>query len=1800
MPINTDLNISPYFDDFDENKNFHRVLFKPHLAVQARELTQLQTILQNQIERFGDNILREGTIVTGGNFVEESQLSFVRLQDNDKDGNAFDVTLYDGLIAEGKVSGLRASIQKSEFGLETQFPDLNTFWVKYLNTTIDGVGNDRKTFENGEDIVIYDTDGVTVLVTAVAAVSDAVGFGYGVRCGDGVIFQKGAFVGFTESLVIVSKYDTTPDDVLVGFQTVEEIITSFQDESLLDNANSFNNYNAPGADRLKLTPTLSVMTKTEAVADESFFAIQEYRSGNLIRRKLDTVYSKIGDMVARRTSEESGDYVVHGLDVSVESSQTDPQNIALVVDPGVGYVNGYRVSLDGAYKFDVSQGTDFVTEVNQNVLLNYGNYIVVNNMSGWFDFEQIETVDLESTPGTVIGTARVRSVTNHESGTFRIYVFDVKMNAGANFADARSIVNGADGSADIVLDSNGNAIITDANFKKLVFPLSDSHLKGFDVALTEYVYRTKQDLTSAAGGQIDVTVGGADEFPYGVTTLSADQIEDLIVVDTTTGNVVPVVSAQTVSTKSLVVQTALPAGTLCKVYYNAMRTNASPIGKVPTTFTVTIDTATHPAGANGPWSLGMPDAYALTSVAVNGANVTSKFFLESGQRDAFYGLSKVSNKGSALTAGDTIVITAQAYTKSTTGTFQQSFFSVDSYSYNSVSMEDISVYRTENGEDIDLRDAIDFRPYVDLAPEFGGGVAATNPSATETFPATTLFMGAPNSYVSATYDYYVGRYDRIIVDQNGQIGSVTGTPSENPVKPTLPTGVMLLGDFYIAPFPSLPSSVANKIGKPAYGVKFSRKDNRRYTMADIRDIDRRVENIEYYTALSLLEQETKDLVVLDANNLNRFKNGIFVDSFKDFRLADMKSDEFKVGIDLTEQAIQPSFKAFPVNLKVKSLTNATNYGETVTLVKQDIETINQPYATAQKSCTTSLYGYTGSMLMFPDSDASPDVFTAPDINIDIDLATPFAEFTEALSEFVPLQRSSTSTRRTTTRTANQTVTTNTRTTTTTSLATSSRDETREVGDFVTDFQVSPWLRAREVKVLITGLRPGARFWPYFDGVDVSAHCAPAVYNSIAPTPTVSSSLVKEAASIVQNGPIGEEIRANAAGELYFIFNIPAETFRVGDRKLEVFDVSSYGSADAMTSYASKTYSGFSFSLTKAGLTTTTRVPEIGVSRSSSSSSTRTVVNNAPQNPPQRFDFMDRGGEDPLFQSFIVDADASDESSTTLTAVDLFFSRKSATNGVTVMLREMRDGQPTATTVPFSKVHLNASEIATSTDASSATRVTFDSPVAIKTNVEYGICIMPDANDPDFLVWISRTGEQDVQSNVVVTHDTNSGMIFTSTNNRTWTPYQNENLKFTLYAAEFEVGAGSVTFEPNNMEFLSLDVTSGEFTAGEQVFVDKAGALNAGTISLNKGNSTILGNGTTFQADLVSGDWLVGYSSAGPQLVHVTENGVVSDTEIHLIELPTTTETNVGWGKTVVGRVSIFTQRDGAQLILEDSSAKVGNIFQVGDTIVGAQSGAVAVVTSVDEQKISFIQPNIRRIDFVGTTSQLKAEVSNGAAKETYLSPYNNNTYLRSSEGVVASKSLTVNGTPDTTFTIDLATTNVSASPVIDFGASSVLCYGYQINNDATGETTTEGSARAKYVSKVNGLAEGMDAEDMKVYLTGYRPEGTEIEVYAKLISSSDARQSSQVGWTKMEIKPETNFRSSVGDRFDYREFEFGLPTTASGNVDEASYDGATFTYVDADGVIHSNYKSFAYKVVLLSNTHNNVPRVADIRGIALV
>ena len=81
MALDTDFNVNPYYDDYDEDKKFLRMLFKPGYAVQSRELTQLQTILQKQVERFGKSIYKDGSVVTGGQTVFQNT-TFIKVDTN--------------------------------------------------------------------------------------------------------------------------------------------------------------------------------------------------------------------------------------------------------------------------------------------------------------------------------------------------------------------------------------------------------------------------------------------------------------------------------------------------------------------------------------------------------------------------------------------------------------------------------------------------------------------------------------------------------------------------------------------------------------------------------------------------------------------------------------------------------------------------------------------------------------------------------------------------------------------------------------------------------------------------------------------------------------------------------------------------------------------------------------------------------------------------------------------------------------------------------------------------------------------------------------------------------------------------------------------------------------------------------------------------------------------------------------------------------------------------------------------------------------------------------------------------------------------------------------------------------------------------------------------------------------------------------------------------------------------------------------------------------------------------------------
>lgn len=475
MGINKDLNIDPYFENFydpvnPQYKQYNKILFRPARAIQARELTQMQTILQEQIERFGSNVYQEGTIIRGVNPTERRDIRYIKVRDTEDlpdptiyvPSTVYDADLQEDVTTEymliGRNKGLRAKIVTASNGFQTRDPDLKTFYISYLNASFDAdADEDVKQFIDGETLEIHEIDpqdpSQTTLVntTVVASVDNYAGRSYACAVSDGIIFQKGHFIQVDKQLIIVEKYSNIPQDTSIGFRVDELIITSNQDETLLDNAQGYNNDNAPGADRLQLQPILVSYKLDSEERPENFFALITIERGQSITNRDVTQFNSISKAMARRTFEESGNYVTRGLKLSLEE---DADGKYAVVNPGKAYVNGYEVELRGKKYLPIESGfdangnyiSDTISIDNQITTADYGQYFefnyegIVDNGDGTYTGTVLDRFEMDGTvhylydnANNQIGKCRIRAVTagprrtgNIESREGRIYVYAVE------------------------------------------------------------------------------------------------------------------------------------------------------------------------------------------------------------------------------------------------------------------------------------------------------------------------------------------------------------------------------------------------------------------------------------------------------------------------------------------------------------------------------------------------------------------------------------------------------------------------------------------------------------------------------------------------------------------------------------------------------------------------------------------------------------------------------------------------------------------------------------------------------------------------------------------------------------------------------------------------------------------------------------------------------------------------------------------------------------------------------------------------------------------------------------------------------------------------------------------------------------------------------------------------------------------------------------------------------------------------------------------------------------------------------
>ena len=458
-----DFNTTPYYDDFDEDKNFHRILFRPGRAVQARELTQSQTILQDQITKFGDHLFKDGSRVTGAEVfgVGEGKIDklTINLQPSINHINLAPLLPEGGVLNQGATAvnvssfingyitvpitgvGTNNSIQNVSFSNTVAnnlffvhhadaaangdpdtlyvshirsvnfFDDSGNGFINFANTSANTGVRAALTSERSNTFIDTDTgplrvvsedSGANITVTANATInvyssidmntqnliaqvtSNTNPFGDAKLLGitEGVYYTNGVFVKNAQQIVAADKYNKTAN-VSIGFQVTESVVKSSDDASLLDPALDSSNYLATGADRYKLSLDLTRKQLDEStkslpeISSTKYIEVARYKNGQLVKDATGTKYSDLGRTLARRTFDESGDYIVRGLTPLVQNLGNSSLGI-LKVGKGKAYVKGYEIERisDSMINLPKARTTEQVQAYSLEQ--SYGNFIFVS------------------------------------------------------------------------------------------------------------------------------------------------------------------------------------------------------------------------------------------------------------------------------------------------------------------------------------------------------------------------------------------------------------------------------------------------------------------------------------------------------------------------------------------------------------------------------------------------------------------------------------------------------------------------------------------------------------------------------------------------------------------------------------------------------------------------------------------------------------------------------------------------------------------------------------------------------------------------------------------------------------------------------------------------------------------------------------------------------------------------------------------------------------------------------------------------------------------------------------------------------------------------------------------------------------------------------------------------------------------------------------------------------------------------------------------------------------------------------
>lgn len=1057
MPAISELNSAPYWDDFSpENKDFLRILFRPGYAVQARELNQLQSICQTQVERFGNHIFKEGSIVIGGmTTINTISRKYIKIQDN-YNGVEVIVSSFLNKTIIGSTSGAKAVVVAIA---EKEGSDPKTLIIQPLN------GKDFN--EYGE--TINADGGGSCFAAASGVISESSSTASIDR---GVFYTKGLFVICPQQTTYLEKY-TRFASVKAGLVSKIVIIDEGDDTTLLDNAAGSYNYAAPGAHRLKIDLIFSSKALNFTDEADRFIDLLEIREGLLYKQVSRPIYSEIEKTLARRTYDESGDYTVKPFRADIQNHPSDDTKLRAYIEAGKAYVKGYEFETIARQYVDLDKPRsikDYSKINNLSIGMNYGNYVVVTVDKGYLDISSLETLYLYNAAGAQLGTCRVASI-QYDSTVggirrYRVYLFAIVLTAGNGLVDARSL-RSSDGTSKkfslVSVDSGATGVLFGTDAASYIFETGLGAVRTFKTedplnpgtftSATDTSYQYKGVKLQTNSTSVQWTVGTNETLQTGTDDTTKNT--HYLVIDNLSGATGPITNyTLAISNADRTATVTLPGATgatnLAVIYTINARTTtpriktlvapktSSDYARLGPNSNTTIKLASSAnssvsnyytnglikilygtgamAGATGftisaydettqiatisdltgftaipdessfyqiapptssytynsdslgsgikyfstaisptnSLSLTVPDGLRIVKILNSTSqadwfdpkkDITSKFSFDNGQRDFTYEHSQLSlSPGQSVTGA--INVFFEYYSHSGSG-----YFNVDSYP----SYTKIPSFASSTGKLFNLTNCVDFRP-------------VRNTDISGPYYSTAIPISGSN--MNADVTHWLSRIDKIVATADKSFKVITGNSDIYPKQPDdLDNGMTLYTVRYN------PYTFTNK------DITLEYIDNKRYTMRDIGRIEKRIENIEYYSLLNMLERETATLSVTDANGNDRFKNGFIVDTFTGHGIGDVGDIDYRCSIDSRKQEARPKFytKNYDLLLKTSESTGYTQRGSLLSRTFTTEDFLVQSFASQTVNVNPySVFTWKGVMSITPSVDFWKDETRRPE------------------------------------------------------------------------------------------------------------------------------------------------------------------------------------------------------------------------------------------------------------------------------------------------------------------------------------------------------------------------------------------------------------------------------------------------------------------------------------------------------------------------------------------------------------------------------------------------------------------------------------------------------------------------------------------------------------------------------------------------------------------------------------------------------------------------------------------------------